>query len=147
MSSFLSLAKKIDYCVIILPMSTISSIEQVGAEPINIKWKVVRGDTATLRVDFLEDNETTAIDIDNWTFSATSYDSAGDVLDELTVTKYDGYVIVTAPPDLTTFWGNGYRSVVANLPFDIQVVTDDDVVWTPIIGTISVYSDITPGGL
>jgi hypothetical protein len=100
----------------------------------------------TLRVDFLEDNETTAIDIDNWTFSATSYDSAGDVLDELTVTKYDGYVVVTAPPDLTTFWGNGYRSVVANLPFDIQVVTDDNVVWTPIIGTISVYSDITPGG-
>ena len=108
---------------------------------------MVRGDTATLRVDFLEDDETTPISITNWTFSATSYDSTGDVLDELTVTKYTGYVIVTAPPDLTTFWGNGYRSVVANLPFDIQVVTDDDVVWTPIIGTISVYSDITPGGL
>ncbi len=53
-------------------MSTISSIEQVGAEPINIKWKVVRGDTATLRVDFLEDDETTEIDIDDWTVSATS---------------------------------------------------------------------------
>jgi hypothetical protein len=147
LSSFLLLARKNDYCVIILLMSTISSIEQVGAEPINIKWKVVRGDTATLRVDFLEDDETTEIDIDDWTFSATSYDSSGDLLDELTVTKYNGYVIVTAPSDLTTFWGNGYKNVVANLPFDVQIVTDDDVVWTPIIGTISVYSDITPGGL
>ena len=128
-------------------MSTISSIEQVGADPISIKWKVVRGDTATLRVDFLEDDETTKIDIDDWTVSATSYDPSGDLLDELTVTKYDGYVIVTAPSDLTTFWGSGYRNVVANLPFDIQIITDDDVVWTPIIGTISVYSDITPGGL
>jgi len=128
-------------------MSTIYSTEQVGAEPVNIKWKVVRGDTATLRIDFLEDDEITTIDIDDWTFTSTSYDPSGDVLDELTVNKYDGYVIVTAPPDLTTFWGNGYRNVVANLPFDVQIITDDDVVWTPIIGTISVYSDITPGGL
>lgn len=147
MSSFPSLARKIYYCVIILPMSTISSIEQVGAEPINIKWKVVRGDTATLRIDFLEDDEITPIDISEWTFSSTSYDSSGDVLDELTVTKYTGYVVVTAQPDLTTFWGIGYRSTVAELPFDVQIVTDDNIVWTPVIGTIHVFSDITPGGL
>jgi len=34
--------------------STISSIDQVGASPINIQWKVVRGDTATLKIEFLE---------------------------------------------------------------------------------------------
>jgi hypothetical protein len=124
-----------------------SSINQVGANPVNIKWKVVRGDTATLRVDFLEDDETTTIDIDDWTFAATSYDASGDVLDELAVAKYDGYVIITAAAELTKFWGLGYKTVVADLPFDLEITTDDGIVWTPILGTITVYSDITPGAL
>jgi hypothetical protein len=124
-----------------------SSINQVGANPINIKWKVVRGDTATLRVDFLEDDEITTIDIDDWTFSSSSYDASGDLLDELIVDKYDGYVVITAPAETTKYWGVGYRSIVADLPFDLEITTDEDVVWTPIIGTITVYSDISPGAL
>jgi len=124
-----------------------SSINQVGANPVNIKWKVVRGDTATLRVDFLEDDEVTPIDIDDWSFISSSYDSSGDLLDELTVDKYDGYVIITAPAETTKYWGVGYKSIVADLPFDLEITTDDNVIWTPIIGTITVYSDITPGAL
>ena len=124
-----------------------SSINQVGANPINIKWKVVRGDTATLRVDFLEDDEITSIDIDNWSFVSSSYDASGDLLDELVVDKYDGYVIITAPSETTKYWGVGYKTIVADLPFDLEITTDDDVVWTPIIGTITVYSDISPGAL
>jgi hypothetical protein len=124
-----------------------SSINQVGANPVNIKWKVVRGDTATLRVDFLEDDEVTPIDIDDWSFISSSYDSSGDLLDELTVDKYDGYVIITAPAETTKYWGVGYKSIVADLPFDLEITTDDDVICTPIIGTITVYSDITPGAL
>jgi hypothetical protein len=124
-----------------------SSINQVGANPVNIKWKVVRGDTATLRVDFLEDDEVTPIDIDDWSFISSSYDSSGDLLDELTVDKYDGYVIITAPAETTKYCGVGYKSIVADLPFDLEITTDDDVIWTPIIGTITVYSDITPGAL
>jgi hypothetical protein len=124
-----------------------SSINQVGANPVNIKWKVVRGDTATLRVDFLEDDEITVIDIDNWSFVSSSYDASGDLLDELVVDKYDGYVIITAPSETTKYWGVGYKTIVADLPFDLEITTDDDVVWTPIIGTITVYSDISPGAL
>jgi len=124
-----------------------SSINQVGANPVNIKWKVVRGDTATLRVDFLEDDEATVIDIDDWSFTSSSYDASGDLLDELTVDKYDGYVIITVPAETTKYWGVGYKSIVADLPFDLEITTDDDVVWTPILGTITVYSDITPGAL
>jgi len=124
-----------------------SSINQVGANPVNIKWKVVRGDTATLRVDFLQDDEATVIDIDDWSFTSSSYDASGDLLDELTVDKYDGYVIITAPAETTKYWGVGYKSIVADLPFDLEITTDDDVVWTPILGTITVYSDITPGAL
>ena len=39
--------------------------------------------------------------------------------------------------------------VVAELPFDLQVTISDageDTVWTPVIGTICVLGDVSPGG-
>ena len=128
-----------------------ASIDQVGASPINIQWKVVRGDTATLKIEFLEDDELTPIDISDWTFVSSSYDSSGDTLDELTVEKYTGYVIVTATSDITKFWGLGYRNTVLELPFDLEIIIpnsesgaiEPEITWTPVIGTIVVLSDIT----
>jgi hypothetical protein len=135
--------------------SVTSSIDQVGASPINIQWKVVRGDTATLRVDFLEDDEVTPINISTWTFVSSSYDASGDTLDELTVEKYTGYVIITALSETTKLWGLGYRNTVLELPFDLEIVIPNDesgaiepeITWTPVIGTIVVLSDITGTGL
>ena len=130
----------------------VSTIEKYGATPANIQWTVVRGDSATLKVEFFEDDEITKYDTSDWTYSATSYDSNGDVLDELTTTSYAGYVEIFAPASITEFWGgNKYRSVVAELQFDLQVVIDNgsgqdvDTVWTPVIGTICVLGDITAG--
>jgi hypothetical protein len=128
-----------------------ASIDQVGASPINIQWKVVRGDTATLKIEFLEDDEVTAIDISDWTFISSSYDASGDTLDELTVEKYTGYVIITATSDITKLWGSGYRNTVLELPFDLEIIIPSDIsgaiepeiTWTPLIGTIVVLSDIT----
>ena len=54
-------------------------IEKLGASPANIQWTVVRGDTATLKVEFLEDDEVTKYDTGGWTFLATAYDPAGHV--------------------------------------------------------------------
>ena len=135
--------------------SVTASIDQVGASPINIQWKVVRGDTATLRIDFLEDDEVTPINISTWTFVSSSYDSSGDTLDELTVEKYTGYVIITALSETTKLWGTGYRNTVLELPFDLEIVIPNDesgaiepeITWTPVIGTIVVLSDITGTGL
>ena len=135
--------------------SVTSSIDQVGASPINIQWKVVRGDTATLRIDFLEDDEVTPINISTWTFVSSSYDSSGDTLDELTVEKYTGYVIITALSETTKLWGTGYRNTVLELPFDLEIIIPNDesgsiepeITWTPVIGTIVVLSDITGTGL
>ena len=128
------------------------TIEQHGASPANIKWTVVRGDSATLRVEFFEDDEVTAYDTSDWTYKATAYDSTGDILDELTVTGSEGYVDILAPASITENWGSAkYRSVVAELQFDLQVVIeggsgqDSDTVWTPVIGTICVLGDVTPG--
>ena len=70
-------------------------------------------------------------------------------MDELLTTASTGSVSITAPASMTLSWGTAYQSVVAELPFDLQVQisdADEDTVWTPIVGTIRVLGDITPGG-
>jgi hypothetical protein len=126
-------------------------IEKFGATPANIQWTVVRGDTATLLVEFLEDDEVTGFDTTDWTYKATSYDPIADVLDDLAV-EVDGHTVtITAPASVTSNWGTAYKQVAAELKFDLQVIieagsgVDADMVWTPVLGTICVLSDITPG--
>ena len=127
------------------------TIEKYGASPANIQWTVVRGDTATLLVQFLEDDEITPFDCDEWTFRATAYDPMGNVLDNLTVTIDDNEATITAPASVTEDWGTGYNQVAAELRFDLEVIIEGgsganaDTVWTPVIGTICVLSDMTPG--
>lgn len=125
-------------------------IEKYGAKPANVQWTVVRGDTAFLQVQFYESDETTAFDTDGWTYRATAYDPTGDFLDELEVTGSNGYATIKAAPCLTSNWGSKYSSVVSELKFDLQVTIPEDgedVVWTPVIGTICVLGDVTSGGL
>ena len=127
-----------------------TQIQKYGADPVSIQWKVVRGDTATLEVQFLENDEITPLDTDGWTFKATSYDPTGSILDELTVTATTGVAVITADACLTENWGTAYKTVVAELPFDLQITIPqtgrNTTVWTPVIGTICVLGDITPGG-
>jgi len=118
--------------------------DQFGNKPINLKWNIVRGDTAKLKVEFLENDEVTYFDISSWSFASSSYDSKGDVVDELDVVKYDGYVEIVAPSDITETWGEGFSSVIAELAFDLEITVDDEI-WTPIIGTIVVAADVTGG--
>ena len=125
------------------------TIEKFGATPVNIQWTVVRGDSASFTVSLLENDEVTEFDTTGWTYSATAYDPIADVLDELTVTSDGSVVTVTAPADITANWGTKYKSVVAELSFDLQAVVPDGsstITWTPVIGTICVLGDVTPGG-
>jgi hypothetical protein len=122
------------------------SPEIFGANPANIKWQVVRGDTSSLRIEFFENDERTPFDTSDWEFASTTYDFRGDVLDELEVSSGLGYVDITASSEITDFWGTGYSSTVAELAFDLQV-TIDDTIWTPVIGTITVLGDVTGGSL
>jgi hypothetical protein len=121
-------------------------IDKIGADPANVKWSVVRGDTATLRVEFLENDESTYVNTSTWLFNSSTYDSRGDALDELEVNVFSGYVDIVANPEITQLWGIGYGYTVAELPFDLEV-TIGDTVWTPVVGTISVIADVTSGGL
>jgi hypothetical protein len=122
------------------------SPEIFGANPANLKWQVVRGDTSSLRVEFFENDEVTPFNTSDWEFAATTYDFRGDVLDDLEVSSGNGYVDITAPAEITSLWGSGYSSTVAELAFDLQV-TIDDMIWTPVIGTITVLGDVTGGSL
>lgn len=125
------------------------TIEKYGASPANIQWAVVRGDSATLKVEFLEDDEITYFDTDSWTYLATAYDPAGDVLDELDVVAYEGYAEIKISSTVTGYWGSKYKLVVGELPFDLQVTipqVGEDITWTPVVGTICVIGDVTPGG-
>jgi hypothetical protein len=127
----------------------VSDTEKFGANPATVQWNVVRGDTATLTVQFLEDDEVTKWNTATWSYKATAYDPTGDLLDELLVTATTGQVVITAPASATLSWGTAYKTVVAELPFDLQVqmtLAGEDTVWTPVIGTIRVLGDITPGG-
>jgi len=122
---------------------TLCGPEVFGADPARIKWQIVRGDTSPLRVEFLEDDEVTYFDTSDWTFEATTYDPQSDALDTLEVTAGSGYVDIMAPASITELWGTGYKSVVTELTFDLQVTIDGETIWTPLIGTISVLGDIT----
>jgi hypothetical protein len=121
--------------------------EKFGATPANIQWAVVRGDYASFTVSFLENDEVTEFDTDGWEFSATAYDPSTDVLDELEVSVDGSVITVSAPASITENWGTKYRSVVAELSFDLQAVVPDGlstITWTPVIGTICVLGDVTP---
>ena len=119
------------------------SPEIFGADPARIKWNIVRGDTSPLRVEFLQDDEVTYFDTSDWTYEATSYDPQSDFLDSLEVTPGEGYVDIMAPASITGLWGFGFKPVVTELNFDLQVTIDGETIWTPLIGTISVLGDIT----
>jgi hypothetical protein len=123
-------------------MASLIKPDNFGADPARIKWTIVRGDTASIRIDFLDDDETTAFDTSDWSYVASAYDAKNDSVDELSIESGDGYVIVSIDPDISANWGTGYSSTVAELAFDLEV-TMDDTVWTPVLGTISVMADVS----
>ena len=125
-----------------------SEIQTIGSNPAMINWKVVRGDTSRLRVEFLENDEIEGYDTSDWTYTSTAYDKFTGIAHSLNVTAHPGYVDIIAPADVTAEWGTARSGTAAELDFDLQVTFDDDTVWTPVIGVISVSADMTLyGGL
>lgn len=115
--------------------------EFFGSDPARIMWKVVRGDTSKIWINFLENDESTGFDCTGWSYMAVAYNPKADQEYELEV-ESEGYsVVITAPADITAEWGNTYGSVVAELLFDLQVDTGTEI-WTPIVGTITVVGDV-----
>ena len=128
-------------------MTSCCSPETFGADPVQIKWNVIRGDKASLRIEFLNNDEATYFDTSDWSFKSQAYDSKTDIIDELEVIHSVGYVDIIANSDITQYWGTGYTSIVSELTFDLQVTLADDTVWTPVIGSIRVLGDVSGGSL
>lgn len=127
--------------------------EKYGATPANIQWTVIRGDSATLKIEFFEDDEVTQWDTSDWSYIATSYDPNGSILDILPTVDSNGWVEIQVPASISENWGTSYKSVVAELTFDIEVTiaggsgANSDIVWTPVIGTICVLGDVSGSSL
>jgi hypothetical protein len=128
-------------------MTTCCGPETFGADPIHIKWNVIRGDKASLRIEFLNSDEVTYFDTSDWEFKSFAYDSKTDIVDELEVIHGVGYVDIIAASDITQYWGTGYTSIVSELTFDLEVTLEDGTVWTPVIGAIRVLGDVSGGSL
>jgi hypothetical protein len=130
-----------------------STTDKFGATPANIKWTVVRGDTAKLRVQFFEDNEITAFDTSTWLYSATAYNPATQTTVALVVVPGTGYIDIVANASVTALWGTGQENILLEMDFDLEITIPElvsgveDTVWTPVIGAITVLADITPRGL
>ncbi len=123
----------------------------LGANPANIHWKVVRGDTAKIRVSFFETNENANLNTNGWTYTATAYNPTTNIYDELSVVVGENYIDIIASPEITESWGTANSGTIAELVFDLEIIVpgetgeDDDTVWTPVIGTIVVLADVTRG--
>lgn len=122
---------------------TLCAEDVIGSSPVNVKWNIVRGDTATLRIDFLEDDETTAYNISSWVIESSVYNPRTGARNDLEITKNNGWIVLTARADLTAQWGDGFRYRVNELNFDVEVTLSDGTVWTPVVGVISLISDIS----
>lgn len=128
-------------------MSKNTSLQKVGIKPVNMKWYVTRGDSSSIRVQFLEQDEETSIDTSAWQFEATAFNSKDQVFDDLEVKVEGNEIVITANSDVTEFWGTGIKTTVAELSFDLQAIIDPFTIWTPISGTIVVLGDVTGGRL
>lgn len=128
-------------------MSKNTSLQKVGIKPVNMKWYVTRGDSSSIRVQFLEQDEETSIDTSAWQFEATAFNSKDQVFDDLEVEVEGNEIVITANSDVTEFWGTGIKTTVAELSFDLQAIIDPFTIWTPISGTIIVLGDVTGGRL
>ena len=116
--------------------------DNFGADPAFVQWKVVRGDTAKIRIEFYETDGETLYNISTWTFKSSAYDLKDGGFDLLTVTAGTGYVDITAPASLTKTWGLGQSTVVTEMSFDLQVTISSEI-WTPVIGKITVLADVS----
>jgi hypothetical protein len=121
---------------------TNSISDSFGSDPAFVQWKIVRGDTARIRIEFYQPDGVTYYDISSWSFNSTAYNIKDGGFTTLTVTAGSGYVDITAPASTTTTWGSGQSSIATEMSFDLQVIVDGDT-WTPVVGKITVISDVT----
>lgn len=114
---------------------------QIGSEPPQSVWTIVRGDTASFKM-YVQDDSGNPLVISDWTIAMDFYrPSTTSVV--LTVTPDadpdDG------PGEFTVFVAHDETELLqTNDEFDIQMsLPADEVVWTVLQGTVKMVEDIT----
>ena len=64
----------------------------------------------------------------------------------LDVTVVSGKVTITALPIITELWGTDMSLKTAELQFDLEGL-NGEIIWTPVVGTISVIGDVSGIGV
>lgn len=114
---------------------------QIGSEPPQSIWTVVRGDTASFKM-YVQDDAGEPLEISDWTIEMDFYrPSTTSVI--LTVTPEadadDG------PGEFTVYLEYDETEILeTDDEFDIQMATTSNaIVWTVLQGTINIIEDIT----
>ena len=128
--------------------SQVGGSYSVGGELPQVKWTVVRGDTASFRV-FVYDDDGDPLDLTEWTLAMDVerqyYDNAG----EATTSE----IIISLTPAITgedeptgsftvSLLSEESEILETDDAFDIQI-SDETRVWTLAQGTMTIIEDIT----
>ena len=114
---------------------------QIGSEPPQSVWTIVRGDTASFKM-YVQDDAGQPLEISDWTIEMDFYrPSTSSVV--LTVTpeadEDDG------PGEFTVYLEYDETEILeTDDEFDIQMATTaNTIVWTVLQGTVNMIEDIT----
>jgi hypothetical protein len=113
-----------------------------GSIPLPVQWKVVRGDDASIRFMFYQDDGVTLQNTTGWTYAASAYDLKTSTKYTLTCVPGTSYVDVSVSSSVSTLWGTGVKPIVNELVFDVQT-TVNGLKTTIVLGSIPVIGDIT----
>ena len=114
---------------------------QIGSEPPQSVWTIVRGDTASFKM-YVQDDSGNPLVIGDWSISMEFY-RPSTTSTVLTVTPSadpdDG------PGEFTVFLAHDETELLqTNDEFDIQMALPlNEVVWTVLQGTVKMIEDIT----
>ena len=114
---------------------------QIGSEPPQSVWTIVRGDTASFKM-YVQDDAGEPLEISDWTIEMDFYrpSTSSVILTVIPAADADD-----GPGEFTVYLEYDETEILAtDDEFDIQMATTSNtIVWTVLQGTVSMIEDIT----
>jgi hypothetical protein len=114
---------------------------QIGSEPPQSVWTIVRGDTASFKM-YVQDDAGEPLEISDWTIEMDFYrpSTTSVILTVIPAADADD-----GPGEFTVYLEYDETEILAtDDEFDIQMATTSNtIVWTVLQGTVSMIEDIT----
>jgi hypothetical protein len=114
---------------------------QIGSEPPQSVWTIVRGDTASFKM-YVQDDAGEPLEISDWTIEMDFYrpSTTSVILTVIPAADADD-----GPGEFTVYLEYDETEILAtDDEFDIQMATTSNtIVWTVLQGTVNMIEDIT----